>query len=53
MPVTRRRSPAKPTSPITTTDEGRHRSANDDATANATAKSDDGSVSRMPPTVDR
>ncbi|CAG7271099.1 hypothetical protein PICSAR26_04448 [Mycobacterium avium subsp. paratuberculosis] len=53
MPLTRRRSPASPTSPIITAVVGSGSSDSADASAIATARSDDGSVSRMPPTVDR
>ena len=53
MPLTLRRSPASPTSPIATALVGMGRSVQADAIASATAKSDEGSVSRMPPTVDR
>ncbi len=53
MPVTRRRSPARPTSPMAIAVAGIGRSVQDDAMAIATARSADGSVSRMPPTVDR
>ena len=53
IPVTRRRSPAKPTSPITTVVAGSGRLVKADAIAMATARSEDGSVSRIPPTVER
>ena len=53
MPLTRRRSPASPTSPIITAVVGSGRSEYAEASAIATARSDDGSVNRMPPTVDR
>ena len=50
-PVTRRTSPARPTSPITTIPGGSGRSVMLPATARATARSVDGSPSRTPPTV--
>ena len=53
MPLTRRRSPASPTSPIITAVWAAADPYSAEASATATARSDDGSVSRMPPTVDR
>ena len=53
IPVTLRRSPARPTSPITTVVAGSGLVMNAEAIAIATARSEEGSVSRIPPTVDR
>jgi len=50
-PATLRTSPARPTSPTTITPCGMDRSATELASATATARSTDGSVSRTPPTV--
>ena len=51
VPVTRRISPAKPTSPIATRPGGTGRSRTPLATASSRARSPAGSVSRAPPTV--